>query len=229
MALCLVVLCLLRKTNNMKKIVLLILIIILQYLSLMQTNVFAEDVLNTTDSVFDTTDAVLRTTEEVKQKTEKPIYAPLSKSVSKALVGGLLFPGIGQIYTHSYIKAPIFGIVAGGLWYLTFSNNSQANNFRRQLDLIEDKNSVSAMLLRNKRETAIDNRDMSILCLVGVYVISLVDAYASVHLFDFNVSNSNSLLNNSNSVFNNGLGISITPLYSPLGHIFLSYGIKYRF
>jgi len=34
---------------------------------------------------------------------------------------------------------------------------------------------------------AVDNRDISMLYLFGVYILSIVDAYAGAHLFDFKI------------------------------------------
>lgn len=168
------------------------------------------------------TSSVVDTTSSTKQNNGKQLYVPLSKSVTGAIVRTLIFPGLGQLYTNSYIKAPLFGIAAGSLWYLTISNHTQYKDFQSQLNLIEDKNSSQAIILKNRREIAIDNRDMSALYLIGVYVISLVDAYSSVHLFDFDVSNFS-------SVNTSGFRISISPIFFPSGELFWTCGIRYRF
>lgn len=111
----------------------------------------------------------------------------MQKSSTKAVVYSLIFPGLGQIYTESYWKAPLFIAGAGTLYFMFFWNNARYIEKSDIVDKISDKNSTEYQYQRSWREYYRDNRDMSAFFLLGVYVLSAVDAYSDAHLFDFDV------------------------------------------
>lgn len=115
-------------------------------------------------------------------------YAPLTKSPTVAMLKTLALPGWGQLYVENYIRAPIFAAAAGTLWYFTISNHLKYKDFQEQMNSIEDKNSFDYQIVKNKKETANDNRDMAALYLIGIYTIAIIDAYVGAHLYDFNVN-----------------------------------------
>jgi len=112
------------------------------------------------------------------------------KSPTGALLRSLAIPGWGQIYVRQYWKAPLF--LAGTLvmYYYTFKHNSAFLDYSRQYDDLfrQNPNDPSLYIIRQKRENARDNRDISIFFLCGVYAISMLDAYVGAHLFNFDVS-----------------------------------------
>ena len=111
----------------------------------------------------------------------------MRKSPLKAVLLSFVCPGLGQIYTESYWKAPLFIGAAGTLGYLVFYNNSHYNDYRDAFDAEKTSNPNSNRLdsLKAWRNYYQDNRDLSGLFLLGVYVLSAVDAYTDAHLFDF--------------------------------------------
>jgi len=123
------------------------------------------------------------------QSVEKKIdYLPLTKSPSKAVFRSLVFPGWGQIYVENYWKSPVFIGAAGFLWYRIISNHIDYVDYKKQLNKIEDQASFEYRVVQGQMITAVDNRDISGLYLLGVYILSMVDAYSGAHLFDFKVN-----------------------------------------
>ena len=111
----------------------------------------------------------------------------MRKSPMKAVLLSFVCPGLGQIYNESYWKAPLFIGAAGTLGYFVLYNNSHYNDFSDAYDREKSANPNSTKLdsLKSWRNYYQDNRDLSGLFLLGVYVLSAVDAYTDAHLFDF--------------------------------------------
>ena len=120
-----------------------------------------------------------------------------------------LFPGLGQIYNRRYWKLPI--IVGGymGLGYAVSWNNTMLTDYTRAYaDLLDnDPSSKSYMdlfapnvkeedidkdwlqrVLRSKKNYFRRNRDLCIICMVGVYLLAMVDAYVDASLSHFDIS-----------------------------------------
>jgi len=142
-------------------------------------------------------------------------YAPLTKSPTKAMFYSLGFPGVGQIYVENYWRAAIFSVGAGVLWYNIVSNHKTYKNEQKIMNSIEDKTSQEYLLARGRREVAVDNRDLSALYLIGVYALSMIDAYASAHLYDFTVEQN--------------MNFNFAPNILSTGNIYWKFGLNYRF
>ena len=120
-----------------------------------------------------------------------------------------LFPGLGQIYNRRYWKLPI--IVGGylGLGYATSWNNNMLKDYQQAyLDIMDDDPSTNSYmnffppntvesnldrawlerLLRSRKNFYRRNRDLCIICMVGVYALALVDAYVDASLSHFDIS-----------------------------------------
>ncbi|MCL2039168.1 MAG: DUF5683 domain-containing protein [Bacteroidetes bacterium] len=142
-------------------------------------------------------------------------YLLLTKSPTRAALRSLVFPGLGQIYTQSYIKSSIFIAGATGLWYMVGSNHIDYKNYNKQLNKIEDKNTYNYRQTQGQMITAVDNRDLAGLYLLGVYILSMVDAYADAHLFDFNIDSN--------------LSYFIKPAINEFNQTYIRIGISYSF
>ena len=120
-----------------------------------------------------------------------------------------IFPGLGQIYNRRYWKLPL--IVGGylGLGYATNWNNSMLKDYTRAFaDLTDnDPTTKSYMdffpstvteesldktwlnsILKSRKNYYRRNRDLCIICMVGVYLLSMVDAYVDASLSHFDIS-----------------------------------------
>lgn len=128
---------------------------------------------------------------------------------TRAVWMSALFPGLGQIYNRRYWKLPI--IVGGymGLAYATTWNNGMLTDYTKAysdlLDNDPDTRSYMDLFSPNVKEESIDkqwlqnvirsrrnyfrrNRDLCIICMVGVYLIAMVDAYVDASLSHFDIS-----------------------------------------
>jgi len=134
----------------------------------------------------------------------------MSKSPSGALWRSVI-PGWGQYYNEEYWKAPILFGSAVGLSGLIVYFNSEYQNYSDQLEnatkkgskipieSVEDLSDTYFPITKSKltdfeirqikgnKESFRDSRDMMAFYLLGIYIISAVDAYVGAHLYDFNV------------------------------------------
>lgn len=120
-----------------------------------------------------------------------------------------LFPGLGQVYNRRYWKLPI--LVGGylGLAYATSWNTTMLRDYTRAYaDIMDnDPNTKSYMdffppsvkeenldktwlstLLKNRKDFFRRNRDLCLICIVGVYLIAMVDAYVDASLAHFDIT-----------------------------------------
>ena len=128
---------------------------------------------------------------------------------TRAVWMSALFPGLGQIYNRRYWKLPI--IVGGylGLAYATSWNNSMLKDYTRAYSDIMDNDPTSnsymnffppttsesdldrtwlTNLLKSRKNYFRRNRDLCIICMVGVYLLAMVDAYVDASLSHFDIS-----------------------------------------
>ncbi|MDE5842169.1 MAG: hypothetical protein K2H35_00345 [Muribaculaceae bacterium] len=125
-----------------------------------------------------------------------------------------LFPGLGQIYNRRYWKLPI--IVAGymGLGYGTSWNARMFQDYQRAYaDIMDDDPDTKSYLdffpptvdessldktwltqvLKSRKDYYRRNRDLCIICCVGLYLLAMLDAYVDASLTHFDVSDDLSL------------------------------------
>jgi hypothetical protein len=130
-----------------------------------------------------------------KLNTSQGIYNPLSPS--KAAFYSAIFPGMGQIYNRKYWKAPIvWGALAIPTYYYQL-NNSEYKRYRRayklrknglqdEFTLDDGSTPVSLETLETAQKQLRENRDMSLLTGVILYVLQIVEASVNAHLIQFN-------------------------------------------
>ena len=134
-----------------------------------------------------------------KIKTTQGIYNPLSPS--KAAFYSAIFPGMGQVYNKKYWKAPIvWGALAIPTYYYQI-NNSEYKRFRTAFKLrkaglqdeftvINSDGTTSVTVSEETLETAQkqlrQNRDLSLLSGIIIYVLQIVEASVNAHLIQFN-------------------------------------------
>ena len=128
---------------------------------------------------------------------------------TRAVWMSALFPGLGQIYNRRYWKLPI--IVGGylGLGYATSWNNGMLNDYQKAYrDIMDSDPSTNSYmnffpagtdessldrtwltnLLQSRKNFYRRNRDLCIICMVGVYFLAMVDAYVDASLSHFDIS-----------------------------------------
>jgi hypothetical protein len=131
---------------------------------------------------------------KINKKTKGGIYNPLAPS--KAAFYSAIFPGMGQIYNKKYWKAPIvWGALAIPAYYYQI-NNSDYKRFRTAYKLrknglvdeftIDGQEIVSIETLETAQKQLRENRDMSLLSGVIIYILQIVEASVNAHLLQFN-------------------------------------------
>lgn len=118
-------------------------------------------------------------------------------NVRKATVLAALFPGAGFFYTRDYWRIPIyyggFAVMASVISY----NGRYYERFKTAYNLVADGDDstvdefggrYSETVLQNARDTYRRNRDLGIIALAGVYMISIIDTYVLATLKNWDVS-----------------------------------------
>jgi len=123
------------------------------------------------------------------------------KSPKRAAILSASLPGLGQVYNKKYWKVPIIytGILTS-LYYIK-DNNKKYKNYKgaylKRLDNNSNNDSeyieYSSIELLTLKDFYRRNREISILCLFGSYIINIIDASIDAHLFDYDISEDISL------------------------------------
>ena len=159
----------------------------------------------------------------------------------RALWLALVFPGGGQIYNRKYWKLPlIYGGFMGCLYAMNWNNNMYKDYSQAYLDIMDDDPGTASynnylhlgakitaanedrykQIFKSRKDKYRRWRDMSFFVLVGVYALSVIDAYVDAELSVFDISKDLSLkveptiLNNSSS--NNPLDAGALGLHCSL-------------
>ena len=141
--------------------------------------------------------------DSLKKEIDQKIWVP---NPTKATWLALVIPGGGQIYNRKYWKLPIiYGGFAGCAYALTWNSKmykdystayKDAMNGNMQSSSITDllppgyKISETQLkeLLRKRKDTYRRYRDLSIFAFIGVYLLSVIDAYVDAELSNFDIT-----------------------------------------
>ena len=142
----------------------------------------------------------------LKKKRDWSTWRPETK---RAMWLALVLPGAGQIYNRKYWKLPIiYGGFVGCAYALRWNNMMYKDYSQAYMDLMDnDPNTQSynkflylgnqidnsnkeyyQKLFKNRKDRYRKWRDMSVFAMVGVYLISVVDAYVDASLSEFDIS-----------------------------------------
>lgn len=137
------------------------------------------------------------------QDLNKKIFIP---NPTKATWLAVVFPGGGQIYNRKYWKLPIiYGGFAGCAYALSWNGKMYKDYSQAYLDIMDSNpntKSYEDLLPPNARynEEQLKNtikkrkdmfrryRDLSIFAFIGVYLISIIDAYVDAELSNFDIT-----------------------------------------
>ena len=120
----------------------------------------------------------------------------------------VVLPGAGQIYNRKYWKLPIVhGGIMGCLYAYNWNNQMYSDYRQAFLDIMDaDPNSKSyetffpsgydfqkneeylKELFKKRKDRYRRWRDLSVFACIGVYLVSIVDAYVDAHLSSFDIS-----------------------------------------
>ena len=145
------------------------------------------------------------------RELEKASWSPDPK---KALWLALVLPGAGQIYNRKYWKLPIiYGGFVGCVYAMTWNdmmyhdysqayvdimdNDPKTQSYNQFLHLGGNINEGNAerykTLFKKRKDYYRRYRDLSFFCLIGVYALSVIDAYVDASLSQFDISKDISL------------------------------------
>ena len=140
--------------------------------------------------------------------------ASWSPDPKRALWLALVLPGAGQIYNRKYWKLPIiYGGFVGCVYAMTWNdmmyhdysqayvdimdNDPNTQSYNQFLHLGGNINEANAdrykTLFKKRKDFYRRYRDLSFFCLIGVYALSVIDAYVDASLSQFDISKDISL------------------------------------
>lgn len=141
-----------------------------------------------------------------RQKRDWNTWRPSAK---KAMWLAIVLPGAGQIYNRKYWKLPIvYGGFVGCAYALSWNNQMYHDYSQAYLDIMDDDPNTASYnsflhlgttiteanktqyqeIFRKRKDRYRKWRDLSVFCLIGVYALSIIDAYVDASLSEFDIS-----------------------------------------
>lgn len=135
-------------------------------------------------------------------------WATWKPNPKRALWLALVVPGAGQIYNRKYWKLPfIYGGFLGCAYALMWNQMMYRDYSQAYLDIMDDNPNTNSYLdmlppryditgredqfkniFKRKKNFYRRYRDLSAFCFVGVYLLSVIDAYVDAQLSVFDIS-----------------------------------------
>ena len=118
----------------------------------------------------------------------------------------VVFPGGGQIYNRKYWKLPIiYGGFAGCAYALSWNGKMYKDYSQAYLDIMDSNPNTKSYedllppnstyneeqlknTLKRRKDMFRRYRDLSIFAFIGVYLISIIDAYVDAELSNFDIT-----------------------------------------
>ena len=159
-------------------------------------------------------------------------WATWKPEPKRALWLALVLPGAGQIYNRKYWKLPIFyGGFVGCAYALQWNNMMYRDYSQAYLDIMDNDPTTESYnkflhlgstitpenedkwkeVFRKRKDRYRRWRDMSVFVMIGIYGLSVVDAYVDASLSQFDIS-PNLSLRVSPAVITNDTGNSLLAL-----------------
>ena len=166
-------------------------------------------------------DSIARSPEEIPikvdttQKVKLPRnWATWKPNPQRALWLALVLPGAGQIYNRKFWKLPIFyGGFLGCIYALSWNNMMYKDYSQAYLDIMDDDPTTASYnkflhlgvqitsaneerykeIFKGRKDKYRRWRDMSIFVMIGIYALSVIDAYVDAELSEFDISKDLSL------------------------------------
>lgn len=137
-----------------------------------------------------------------------PIRSKFVPDPKRALWLSLILPGAGQIYNRKYWKLPIiYGGFLGCAYALIWNQQMYRDYSQAYLDIMDDDPRTCSYLdmlppryditgkeeqfknvFKRKKDFYRRYRDLSAFCFVGVYILSVIDAYVDAQLSAFDIT-----------------------------------------
>ena len=161
------------------------------------------------DSIITDTTSVINITtlpDSIATREQVKLFTP---DPTRAVWLSALCPGLGQIYNRRYWKLPIVVGAYMGLGYATSWNSRMLTDYTvAYRDIMDTDPSTDSYMdffpsttkeedldkewlkniLKRRKDYFRQNRDLCIICMVGVYLLAMVDAYVDASLAQFDIS-----------------------------------------
>lgn len=150
---------------------------------------------------------LVRKTDSIQKKMPQPKKRFIPNS-NRSVWLAMAFPGAGQIYNRKYWKLPIvYGGFVGCAYALSWNNKMYKDYSQAYLDIMDDdpntksyedflpmNSSIAGQeerfkeIFRKRKDAYRRQRDLSIFAFIGVYLLSVIDAYVDAELSDFDIT-----------------------------------------
>ena len=154
----------------------------------------------------------LTVADTVRVKKKKRDWTTWKPDPKRAMWLAIVLPGAGQIYNHKYWKLPIiYGGFLGCAYAMRWNNQMYHDYSQAFLDISDDDPNTQSYnqflhlgrkidmsnetqvkhytnLFRKRKDFYRRYRDMSFFIMVGVYALSVIDAYVDASLAQFDIS-----------------------------------------
>lgn len=150
---------------------------------------------------------------KLAKKASKRDWATWKPDPKRAMWLAIVLPGAGQIYNRKYWKLPIiYGGFVGCAYAMRWNNQMYSDYAQAYIDIVDNNDATKSYeqmipgiqvneSTRERWTTAIKGRkdrfrrwrDLSFFCMLGVYGLSIIDAYVDASLSQFDISDDLSL------------------------------------
>lgn len=145
---------------------------------------------------------------------EKRNWSTWRPDPKRAMWLAIVIPGAGQIYNGKYWKLPIvYGGFVGCAYAMRWNDQMFKDYSQAYLDIMDDDDTTKSYesflhlgakiddsnkeryqrLFKSRKDRFRRWRDLSFFCMLGVYAISIIDAYVDASLSQFDISDDLSL------------------------------------
>ena len=182
----------------------------------------------------------LKTIEAPAAGAAKRDWSKWTPDPQRALWLALVIPGGGQIYNRKYWKLPlVYGGFMGCIYAMSWNNMMYKDYAQAYLDIMDDDPTTASYtkfmhlskqitsanqdrykeIFRKRKDRFRRYRDLSFFVMIGVYALSVIDAYVDAELSVFDISKDlslklrpavigNSMINGSRSLASNAVGVN---------------------
>ena len=158
------------------------------------------------DSVVDGRIFMADTLKNVRPKRNWATWRPNAK---RAMWLAIVLPGAGQIYNRKYWKLPfVYGGFVGCAYAMRWNNQMFRDYSQAYMDIMDDDPNTQSYnqflhlgtqitaenqqrwqeVFRKRKDRYRSWRDLSFFVMIGVYALSVVDAYVDASLSEFDIS-----------------------------------------
>ncbi len=173
-----------------------------------------DSLMNSNDSLTAMDDTLSILDKKARKKKVKRDWNTWRPNPQRALWLALVIPGAGQIYNRKFWKLPIiYGGFLGCIYALTWNNMMYKDYSQAYLDIMDDDPGTASYnkflhlgrvvtkeneeyykgIFKSRKDKYRRWRDMSFFVMIGVYALSVIDAYVDAELSVFDISKDLSL------------------------------------